>query len=173
MMKKILIAAALVAAVCSCTKEGAARFEGYYSYKLSGTISFEATAPASSDVGLAPDSMTFSISPESGQLNVLTEDKKSGMVVLTMNALLGDATTMTGKAEGTALTLDDCTKAFSFDLGSTAVERNHSFTISGNGERLDDILMLEFTASGTMEYLGRSYVVTGSDLNCIARLNER
>lgn len=173
MMKKILIAAALVAAACSCTKEGAARFEGYYSYKLSGTISFEATSPASSDVGLAKDNMTFSISPESGQMNVLTEDKKSGMVVLTMNALLGDATTMTGKAEGTTLTLDDCTKAFSFDLGSTAVERNHSFTISGTGERLDDILMLEFTASGTMEYLGRSYVVTGSDLSCIARLNER
>ena len=65
-MKKILIAAALMAAACSCTKEGTARFEGYYSYKTSGTISFEATSAASSESELAPDEMTFSISPESG-----------------------------------------------------------------------------------------------------------
>ena len=142
MMKKILLAAALVAAACSCTKEGAARFEGYYSYKLSGNISFEATTPASSDVDTAPDNMTFSISPESGQLNILTEDKKSGAVVLTMNALGGDAVAVTGKAEDSSLTLDD-------------------------------ILIIRFTASGSMDYLGRSYVVSGSEINCVARLNDR
>ena len=173
MMKKILLAAALVAAACSCTKEGAARFEGYYSYKLSGNISFEATTPASSDGDTAPYKMTFSISPESGQLNILTEDKKSGAVVLTMNALGGDAVAVTGKAEDSSLTLDDFTKRFSFDLSSTALERTHSFTVSGTGERLDDILIIRFTASGSMDYLGRSYVVSGSEINCVARLNDR
>ena len=172
-MKKILTAAVLIAAVCSCTKEGTARFEGYYSYKTSGTISFEATTSGESDSELAPDSMTFSISPASGQLNVLTGDRKSGAVVLTMNAVAGDAVAVDGKAEGSSLTLDDFTKRVSFDLSSSTVERSHSFTFSGSGERLGDMLLLEFTVSGSMDYLGRSYVVSGSDIDCVARLNER
>ena len=72
-----------------------------------------------------------------------------------------------------SLTLDDFTKRFSFDLSSTALERTHSFTVSGTGERLDDILIIRFTASGSMDYLGRSYVVSGSEINCVARLNDR
>lgn len=171
MMKRILIAAALIAAACSCTKEGAARFEGYYSYKTSGTISFEATSAADSSV-LAPDSMTFSISPESGQLNILTRDKKSGAVVLTMNAVAGDVAKVEGKAEGSRLTLEDFTKHVSFELSSSSVERSHDFTFSGSGERLDDMLLLDFAVTGSMEYLGRTYVVTGSDINCVARLND-
>lgn len=173
MMKRILFAAALIAAACSCSKEGAARFEGYYSYKLSGTISFEATTASSASTEIAPDKMTFSIMPESGQLNILTEDRKSGSIVMTMNAVGGDATTTTGKAQGSTLTLDDCTKRMSFDLSSTALERGQSFTLSGSGKRLDDVLIIDFTASGTMDYLGRSYVVTDSDINCVARLNDR
>ena len=160
-MKKILIAAALMAAACSCTKEGTARFEGYYSYKTSGTISFEATSAASSESELAPDEMTFSISPESGTL------------VLTMNAVAGGVAKVEGKAEGSSLTLEDFSKHVSFELSSSAVERNHDFTFSGSGERLDDMLLIDFTASGSMDYMGRSYVVTGSDIKCVARLNDR
>lgn len=173
MMKRILFAAALAAAVCSCTKEGTARFEGYYSYKLSGTITFEATTPASSAVDPAPDNMTFSITPESGQLNILTEDRKSGLATITMNAVGGDVTTTTAKAQGTTLTLDDFRKRVSFDISSTAIERGHILTMSGSGKRLDDVLVIEFTASGSMDYLGRSYVVTGSDIDCVARSNDR
>lgn len=173
MMKRILFAAALLAAACSCTKEGAARFEGYYSYKLSGTISFEATTPGSTTEELAPDNMTFSISPESGQLNILTEDKKSGSVVMTMNAIGGNVSTMKGKAEGNSLVLDDSARRISFELSSTAVDRTQTLTMSGTGKRLDDMLIMEFTASGGMDYLGRSYVVTGSDIDCVARINDR
>lgn len=172
-MKKILIAAALMAAACSCTKEGTARFEGYYSYKTSGTISFEATSAASSESELAPDEMTFSISPESGQLNILTRDRKSGTLVLTMNTVAGGVSKVEGKAEGSSLTLEDFSKHVSFELSSSAVERNHDFTFSGSGERLDDMLLIDFTASGSMDYMGRSYVVTGSDIKCVARLNDR
>ena len=166
-MKKILIAAALMAAACSCSKEGTARFEGYYSYKTSGTISFEATSAASSESELAPDEMTFSISPESGQLNILTRDRKSGTLVLTMNAVAGGVAKVEGKAEGSSLTLEDFSKHVNFELSSSAVERSRS------GERLDDMLLIDFTASGSMDYMGRSYVVTGSDIKCVARLNDR
>lgn len=171
MMKRILFAAALLTAACSCTKEGAARFEGYYSYKLSGTVSFEAASSSSTSGGLAPDNVTFTILPESGQLNILTEDKKSGSVLMTLNAVGGDVTTITGKAEGNSLLLDDSAKRIHFEISGTPASRN--LTLSGTGKRLDDMLIIEFTASGGMDYLGRSYVVTGSDIDCVARLNGR
>ncbi len=173
-MRKLFAAGLLTLALCSCSKEGATLFEGYYSYKLSGTVSFLATDSATTD-SAGPDELTLEMSPESGQLNILIKDKASGTVVMTMNALGGGALSVSGKAEGSSLSFEDFTKYMEFeDSEATLISTTTScrLTLSGSGEKLDDVLILSFTASGTMDYKERTYVVSGSEITCIARSNE-
>lgn len=177
-MKKTLCAAALMLAVlCSCTKEGAKRFEGYYSYKLSGTVSLKAVeeeTDESSDgtVTVAPDELTLSLNPESGQMNILTRDNDSGEMLVTMNAVGGDVTTFEAVASGKQISFSETQKRVSFETSSIST-RSCTLTLSGDGEKLDDVIVISFKAvSGEYSYLGRKYEVTDSKIECVAKSND-
>lgn len=178
-MKKILLAALLtIAALTSCTKEGAKLFEGYYSYKLSGTISLTAVADAEateeSGPEIAPDelTLTLTLAPEAGQMNILTRDRSNGDMVLTMNAIGGDVTTMQAKADGNDLDISPVSKRFTLEI--TAGSKSYTAMIIGSGERLEDVVIINFIAvSGEYSYLGRKYEVTGSNITCVAKSNGR
>ncbi len=175
-MKKTLLAAAMMlAALCSCTKEGAKRFEGYYSYKLSGTIELKATeeesdADQEGTVTIAPDQLTLTLKNEAGQMNILTRDKKSGDMLITMNAIGGDVTTMQATADGDRLDIAPTSRRLPVEMtaGSAC-----TVMLSGTGEKLDDVIILNLTAdSGEYSYLGRKYQVSGSKIECVARSND-
>lgn len=58
---------------------------------MSGEISYAATSPADENaVVTAPDELTFKLQSESGQMNILCRDRKSGNMPLTLNASGGD-----------------------------------------------------------------------------------
>ncbi len=176
-MKKTLLAALLtIAALTSCTKEGAKLFEGYYSYKLSGTISLTAVADAEateeSGPEIAPDELTLTLAPEAGQMNILTRDRGNGDMVLTMNAIGGDVTTMQAKADGNDLDISPVSKRFTLEI--TAGSKSYTAMIIGTGERLEDVVIINFIAvSGEYSYLGRKYEVTDSNITCVAKSNGR
>lgn len=176
-MKKTLLAALLtIAVLTSCTKEGAKLFEGYYSYKLSGTISLTAVADseATEESGpeIAPDELTLTLAPEAGQMNILTRDRSNGDMVLTMNAIGGDVTTMQAKADGNDLDISPVSKRFTLEI--TAGSKSYTAMIIGSGERLEDVVIINFIAvSGEYSYLGRKYEVTGSNITCVAKSNGR
>lgn len=169
-MRKLIATIALAAAVLSsCTKEGAGRFEGYYSYKLSGSIQLEATEASDPETAQGPDMINARISSESGQMNILARDKSSGAMVITMNAVAGDAVSFEASAEGDKLTVKEAAKHVSLD---NTLIRGLKLRLAGTGERLEDVVIIKFSAAGETEYLGRTYTVKDSEVECIARLND-
>lgn len=176
-MKKTLLAAAvMLAALCSCTKEGAEKFEGYYSYKLSGTIELKTTeeqsdADQEGTVTIAPDRLTLTLKNEAGQMNILTRDKKSGDMLITMNAMGGDVTTLQATADGDKLEIAPTSRRLPVEM--TAGSSTCTVMLSGTGEKLDDVIIINFTAgSGEYSYLGRKYQVSGSKIECVAKSND-
>ena len=167
-MKKTLFAAALaVAALCSCTKEGTEIFEGYYSYKLSGEITLTQIVDET-DTVTVPEVLTLSLTPESGQMNILTRDKDGGEMVVTMNAMGGDATTFEASVEDGKLVIPASDKYFSSEL------LKFKLSISGEGSKLSDMVLMDLTAAQTeISYLGRNYTLTDSKITCVATSNDR
>ena len=167
-MKKTLFAAALaVAALCSCTKEGTEIFEGYYSYKLSGEITLTQIVDET-DTVTVPEVLTLSLTPESGQMNILTRDKDGGKMVITLNAMGGDATTFEASVEDGKLVIPASDKYFSSEL------LKFKLSISGEGSKLSDMVLMDLTAAETeISYLGRNYTLTDSKITCVATSNDR
>ncbi len=175
-MKKALLAAAMMLAVlCSCTKEGTKRFEGYYSYKLSGTIELKATeeqgdADQEGTVTIAPDQITLTVKNEAGQMNILTRDKDNGEMLITMNAMGGDVTTMQATAGSDKLDIAPTSRRLPVEI--TAGSSTCNVILSGTGEKLDNVVIINFSAeSGEYSYLGRKYEVVGSRIECVAKSN--
>ena len=167
-MKKTLFAAALaVAALCSCTKEGTEIFEGYYSYKLSGEITLTQIVDET-DTVTVPEVLTLSLTPESGQMNILTRDKDGGKMVITLNAMGGDATTFEASVEDGKLVIPASDKYFSSEL------LKFKLSISGEGSKLSDMVLMDLTAAQTeISYLGKNYTLTDSKITCVATSNDR
>lgn len=169
----LIAAAAALCALCSCSKEGAKLFEGSYSYKMSGELSYAATSPADeSAVVTAPDDLTFKLQSESGQMNILCRDRKSGSMTLTLNAVGGDVYVVDATAEGSALKTSEMPKTFKVtDSGQSFIKLE--VVLDGEGEKLDDVVLLHLRAkSGTLRYLGRDYKVSTSRIECVAKEND-
>lgn len=194
-MKKTLFATALtlllaLTALCSCSKEGTELFEGYYSYKLSGEITLteivesegDGTGNADSqtegdqtgDTGsdteetADPQVLTLTLTPESGQMNILTRDKDGGKMVITLNAMGGDATTLEASVEDGKLVIPASDKYFSSEL------LKFKLSISGEGSKLSDMVLMDLTAAETeISYLGKNYTLTDSKITCVATSNDR
>lgn len=186
-MKKTLFATALtlllaLTALCSCSKEGTELFEGYYSYKLSGEITLTEIVESESDgTGDAdsqtegdaeetadPQVLTLTLTPESGQMNILTRDKDGGKMVITLNAMGGDATTLEASVEDGKLVIPASDKYFSSEL------LKFKLSISGEGSKLSDMVLMDLTAAETeISYLGKNYTLTDSKITCVATSNDR
>ena len=171
-MKKTLFAPALtlllaLTALCSCSKEGTELFEGYYSYKLSGEITLTQIVDET-DTVTVPEVLTLSLTPESGQMNILTRDKDGGKMVITLNAMGGDATTFEASVEDGKLVIPASDKYFSSEL------MKFKLSISGEGSKLSDMVLMDLTAAETeISYLGKNYTLTDSKITCVATSNER
>ena len=171
-MKKTLFAPALtlllaLTALCSCSKEGTELFEGYYSYKLSGEITLTQIVDET-DTVTVPEVLTLSLTPESGQMNILTRDKDGGKMVITLNAMGGDATTFEASVEDGKLVIPASDKYFSSEL------LKFKLSISGEGSKLSDMVLMDLTAAETeISYLGRNYTLTDSKITCVATSNDR
>ncbi len=194
-MKKTLFTPALtlllaLTALCSCSKEGTELFEGYYSYKLSGEITLteiieteedgtgdadsqtegDQTGDTGSDTGetAEPQVLTLTLTPESGQMNILTRDKDGGKMVITLNAMGGDATTLEASVEDGKLVIPASDKYFSSEL------LKFKLSISGEGTKLSDMVLMDLTAAETeISYLGKNYTLTDSKITCVATSNDR
>lgn len=95
-MKRIVLTAfAIMALCCLCTKKGTSLFEVYYPCSLNGTIC--SSTQTAGDGTATPVLAPFTVDPESGQMNILTRDKSSGDILLSMNAFPGDVTTADSK----------------------------------------------------------------------------
>lgn len=141
-MKRFLMAAAVILSMLavSCTKEGAPRFKGNYTFKTSGTV----TVSPAGDESAEPQKLK--LLDENGQMDVVVSDKNTGEMIVAMNILGGSVLTFNAVADGKTLTITPFSRQLTIpvtDEGSL-LETAYpvaSVTVSGYAERYADALM--------------------------------
>lgn len=168
LMKRFLTVAAVAVSVVlavSCTKEGAPRFKGNYTFKTSGTI----TVRPSGDE--AAETVRISLSDESGQMDIVTADKSSGNMVVAMNIVGGSVMTFDAVADGKTLTVTPFSRQLTVpaDAEGGIVEISRpkaTVTVTGYAERYTDALLF-----WTYTWQGVEYEIVDSDISCWAKEN--
>lgn len=171
-MKHILSFLAAVAVIlfvaCACEKEGAPRFEGNYTFKTGGTLSSRPSGDTSAELS------DIAIVPESGQMDIITTDKSSGDMIVTMNILGGTVVTFSAKADGMTLTLSAVKRQVSLsppNVSSDLLRPLADVEVRGIGERFDDIIIFRLDYKGRYTYSGTEYEIVESTVDCVAKMN--
>ena len=164
-----LTAIAAVITLSSCQKEEGYEFKGAYSYKLSGTIVMVGEPLEEGSTSLAPDTISLNLSSETGAMNIVSVSE--GGFLVTLNPLLGDLSIFEAElSEGKLIVLPALTKVKAKMDGSGSATY-YDFTLSGQGERLENLLYATFEAEGQITHLGRNYSVSESRIELVATAN--
>lgn len=172
-MKSIvkIAVAAMVLVAASCSKEGAKRFEGNWSYKTSGTVvlTLAEADTLSTDIALLKDTMTVSLPSEAGQMNIVKSGDDGGMMV-TMNAIGGGVTVFDAVADGERLVLVPLTRRVKVKVAD-ALSVEADVEVSGYGERYDDVMVFRLVYEGVCAVGDRTYDLVSENVDCVAELN--
>ena len=180
----LLCAVAMLTVLTGCEKTGVKRFEGYYSYKTSGTIDIYVYGSISitDSVGVEhtitiDETYTADVITESGQMHIAETGKDA--VVLTMNAMLGDVVVMDGVTSKKILTLKPTERIVRFnwpeliaDLNVFGNQTSQVLTVDAVGNRYGDILIFDMNYSGSWKRLGINFEIVSSNVKTVATLNE-
>lgn len=154
----------------SCTKEGAPRFKGNYTFKTSGTV----TVSPAGDESAEPQKLK--LLDENGQMDVVVSDKNTGEMIVAMNILGGSVLTFNAVADGKTLTITPFSRQLTIpvtDEGSL-LETAYpvaSVTVSGYAERYADALMFWIEYEGKYTFQNVEYEIVSSDVSCWAKEN--
>lgn len=151
----------------SCAKEGTARFDGNYTFKTGGTITVLPKEGATAEAG----PQTISLTAEGGQMDVLTVDKKTGKMVVTMNITGGTVLTFNAVAQGKTLTLEETDRTVKLPVGTELTKVDANVTVSGYGEKFTDVIIFRLTYEGGYTLLGTEYFIQSSSVDCVAKEN--
>ena len=172
-MRNIFVSIAAAAALlvfASCAKEGTARFDGNYTFKTGGTITVLPKEDATAEAG----PQTISLTAEGGQMDVLTVDKKTGDMIVTMNITGGTVLTFNAVAQGKTLTLEKTERVVKIPVGADLTDLakpEANVTVSGYGERFTDVIIFRLTYEGGYTFLGTEYFIQSSSVDCVAKEN--
>ncbi len=166
----VISAMLLVVCVSSCSnKEGAALFEGSYSFKTSGSLKVEKTL--SEEIGdESPSSTeaTLSLTAESGQMNIVKDGKNQ--VIITMNIIGSDVLVFKGEVSGQTLNITEAKRTANIHDGS--ISAAFDCTVNGYAKKYDDLLIFTLSYSGDGSSALYSYTIISSEVNCVAKLNK-
>lgn len=189
-MKQILIATIALAVLCGCRKNDVPQVLGYYSFKLSGTVDIEQVLPPKDSTNKdaeqpKPKTYTLKITPEIGQLSILQDNRFQGKAIATMNTtgggvIIGDAAYYNRKV---IISLVDKDLTFTNNslgiidlpsgIGDALTSFSHPVDLLGEGERLNETLILEFKAAAdTLKYRTSHFVIKSSKIECVAKINK-
>lgn len=173
-IKAITATVMLLAALCSCSKEGPARYKGNYSFKTSGTIcARQISEPADT---LLPSDVTIKLVTESGQMDI-TPSGGDAMLV-TMNVTGGDMLVYNAKADGEDLVITADKRSIILDFPDSEGSKilppsvRAEIGISGSGQRYDNIILFKFIYTGEFQVGNTKYEIYSSDIDCRAKVNE-
>ena len=155
----------LMLSVASCTKEGTEKFEGEYTFKMGGTLTL---APVDT-TGI--DTMRLSLASEMGQMKITTIDKEARLAIVTMDILGNGAVVLDATENDGRLELTPKERRTSIVI-SGMTHSDADLTLSGYGERYEDMIVFNMKYSGEYVYRGVNYEVTSSQVDCIATMNE-
>ena len=165
----------IIALLTSCRKEDSWYFSGNYSFKTSGMIQVRGK-----DIPQTlPQDFTVDLITESGQMDITTVNSGNGEMVITMNVTGGDLLVYYATVKGDDIVLTPEKRKMSFtipwlDSEGKITERkiDTDVTVSGEGKRYDNIILLSFRYDGTFTVDGKTvYEIYDSDINCRAKRN--
>ena len=164
-----LTAIAAVITLSSCQKEEGYEFKGAYSYKLSGTIVMVGEPLEEGSTSLAPDTISLNLNSETGAMNIVSASE--GGFLVTLNPLLGDLSSFEAEISEGKLIFKPTLRRFKADIDDSVSSSYYVFTLSGQGERLENLLYATFEAEGQITHLGRNYSVSESRIELVATAN--
>ena len=172
-------AALLLGALCAaCEKSGPSLFAGNYSFKTSGYLDVQ-SADAEGDSAVS----TLSLATRSGQMDITPTGTDGDRVVITMNETGGDLLVYYATASDDLLTLEPAARhrvlaadSLRLPVSGTAIGlgemAEENVTVSGTARRYDNIVLFDLRYEGTVTMDSTVYTITGSHVNCRAKLNE-
>lgn len=163
----------LLAVCTSCDKE-IRQFKGAYSSKTSGNLLLHKAIPNELDTLHMPETMTVSLSPESGQMRISEiKDAKDGYnLMVSINLLGGDALSFRAKAENDSITLEPLPHVRYIQANVTSeIQMPLGITVSGGGRLYDDVIVFVLDYQGGGLYNNVPYVITESHVDCVATSN--
>lgn len=162
-------------ALTSCEKEGVEMYEGFYSYKLSGTVTVDKLLIESVDIPdtepaepAEPVEATLPLISESGQMNVLKKGADS--LIITMNAIGGDVLVIDACVKGNDLEISEFSRVVKVEDGSRTVSLN--CTVSGSGKKYDDVIIMDLVYLGQGSSTLYDYSIKSSSVKCVAKVNK-
>lgn len=161
----VMSSALLLSVTCSCEKQGIALYEGYYSYKTSGSVEVEKTLIESSE----KSEDTLALLAENGQMNILKngDDK----LIITMNAIGGDVVVFDAEVIDNNLIVSEFSRLVKIEDGSRTVSFNCN--VSGSGKKYDNVIILDLNYSGSASTTLYNYTIKSSAVKCVAKVNEQ
>ncbi|MGN1225728.1 MAG: hypothetical protein ACI4TL_00660 [Candidatus Cryptobacteroides sp.] len=157
--------ALLLPFITSCEKQGVALYEGYYSYKTSGSVEVERTLIESSE----KSEETLSVVSENGQMNILKNGDNK--LIITMNAIGGDVVVLDAEVVDKELVISEFSRMVKIEDGSRTVSLNCK--VSGSGKKYDNVIILDLNYSGSGSSTIYSYNIKSSSVKCVAKVNEQ
>ena len=155
----------------SCEKEGVDLYEGYYSYKLSGSVTVEKTLIEAAEIpdteAPEPVEAKLALISENGQMNVLKKGADS--LIITMNAIGGDVLVLDACVKDNDLEISEFSRIVKVEDGSRSISLN--CTASGSGKKYDEIIILESSYLGEGSSTLYDYSIKSSSVKCVAKLN--
>lgn len=162
-------------ALTSCEKAGVDLYEGFYSYKLSGTVTVDKLLIENIDLPetepaepAEPVEATLTLISESGQMNVLKKGADS--LIITMNAIGGDVLVIDACVKGNDLEISEFSRIVKVEDGSRTVSLN--CTGSGSGKKYDDVIIMDLSYLGDGSSTLYDYTIKSSSVKCVAKVNK-
>ena len=188
--------------LCSCDKEGAAVFEGNYSFKTGGSLDATGKVYDIKYDTIGVDTLiydytvgevtlhdtvyryhtqndTISSRDTVVTLHLVAESGQMHILraegndmIVTMNVTGGDPVVMDAVVADGVITLNPTRRMVPVREWINEGQTYFDMTVSGSGKRYDNMVLFDLTYEGTYNYAGFEGVVTGSRVNCIATENE-
>jgi len=175
---KLLLMTMVVAVVASsCSKDGAGKITGTYTYKTSGTVTLMATSLVGLDQatlaaykasGVNVDPVTVGLYPEQGQMNVLRDGDN---YMVTFNDLLGGAAVSSADIDGDTIKFDgSAIKSAQLTDGKDKLGAG-VVMFGGEGRKIDDVIIFKLNYQGAFTLNGIPMTVVSSNVDCVAKKN--
>jgi len=146
----------------SCEKAEVGVFDGSYTYKISGSVSY---VPTSYQGKIDP--VTTTLKTEQGQMSVATD--KNGETVVTFDELLGEICRTNAAIKDGVMTLEKGEKNISPDI---VLDYSVPVQFSGEGKLYEKVLIISLNYSGEFTVAGIPMTIVSSNVECVAKAND-
>lgn len=162
-------------AVCAtaCDKD-VHDFKGMYSSKTSGSLVLQKAIPSALDTLHLPETMTVTLTPESGQMRISPiKDDNDHNLLVSINLLAGDALSFKAKGKDGHIVLEPTPNERYIQANVSAdTKMTVGILTGGEGQLYDDVIVFDLTYQGMGLYQGVPYSIAESHVSCVATANE-